>query len=190
MSDLLIDLQAFTESLPPLLRWVGVLLAGLIPYVEAEGASVIGIVAGIHPAIAIPAAVIGNAIALLVVVSVTSAVRSGVKAAAGAASSAGSARSRTAAGSTGAVDTIDTTATAVDESNPKRQRMRRVFDRWGVPGVSFLGPLLLPSHVTAAAMVGFGAPKARVFVWGVVAVAAWAVVIGVLVYLGVQVALH
>ncbi|MBZ2196760.1 hypothetical protein [Occultella gossypii] len=160
MSDLLIDLQAFTESLPPLLRWVGVVLAALIPYVEAEGASIIGIVAGIHPAIAIPAAVVGNAIALAVIIAITSAVRAGV------------------------------TRNRVPEANPKKQRMRRVLDRWGVPGVSFLGPLLLPSHVTAAAMVGFGAPKARVFGWGVVAVAAWALVLGVLVYLGVQVALH
>jgi hypothetical protein len=66
--------------------------------------------------------------------------------------------------------------------------MRRVFDRYGVPGVSLLGPLLLPSHVTAAAMVGFGAPKVRVFVWGVIAVGLWAVVLGVLAYLAVQAA--
>ncbi|CPU66820.1 Uncharacterised protein [Mycobacteroides abscessus] len=64
--------------------------------------------------------------------------------------------------------------------------MRQVFDRYGVPGVSLLGPLLLPSHVTAAAMVGFGAPRARVFTWGVVAVAAWALVLGVVVHLGVS----
>ncbi|ACQ78752.1 conserved hypothetical protein [Beutenbergia cavernae DSM 12333] len=156
MSDLIVNLQDFTESLPPLLRWVGVMLAGLIPYVEAEGAALIGTVAGIHPAVAIPAAVLGNAIALAVVVGITSAVRTGVT------------RNRT------------------SDANPKRERMRRVFDRWGVPGVSLLGPVLLPSHVTAAAMVGFGAPRGKVLAWGVVAVAAWAVVIGLVAYLGIR----
>jgi len=158
MTDIVTGLQDFTLGLPPLLRWVGVLLAAAIPYVEAEGAAVLGVVAGINPFVAIPAAVVGNALALALVVWVIGAARSGIT------------RGRTI------------------ETNPKRQRMRRVFDRYGVPGVSLLGPLLLPSHVTAAAMVGFGAPKARVFTWGVVAVALWAVVLGVLVHLGVQAA--
>ena len=156
MSDIVTGLQELTQDLPPLLRWVGVLVAGAIPYVEAEGAAVLGVVAGVNPVVAILAAVVGNAIALAVVVWLIGAARSGVT------------RGRAA------------------ERSPKRQRMRKVFDRYGVPGVSLLGPLLLPSHVTAAAMVGFGAPRARVFAWGVVAVTAWAVVLGVVVHLGVS----
>ncbi len=158
MTDIITGLQELTQGLPPLLRWVGVLLAGAIPYVEAEGAAILGVVAGVNPVVAILAAVVGNAIALALVVWLIGAARSGVT------------RGRTA------------------ERSPKRQRMRQVFDRYGVPGVSLLGPLLLPSHVTAAAMVGFGAPRARVFTWGVVAVTAWAVVLGTLVHLGVSAA--
>ena len=158
MTDIITGLQELTQGLPPLLRWVGVLLAGAIPYVEAEGAAILGVVAGVNPVVAIVAAVVGNAIALALVVWLIGAARSGVT------------RGRTA------------------ERSPKRQRMRQVFDRYGVPGVSLLGPLLLPSHVTAAAMVGFGAPRARVFAWGVVAVTAWAVVLGTLVHLGVSAA--
>lgn len=158
MTDIVTSLQEFTLDLPPFLRWVGVLLAAMIPYVEAEGAAVLGIVAGIDTVVAIPVAVLGNAIALAVVVWVIGAARTGL------------------------------TRGRAKEADPKRQRMRRVFDRYGVPGVSLLGPLLLPSHVTAAAMVGFGAPRGRVFVWGVVSVTLWALVLGVLVHLGVQAA--
>ncbi|ARU51711.1 hypothetical protein JOE63_000670 [Cellulosimicrobium cellulans] len=158
MTDIVTGLQELTQGLPPLLRWVGVLLAGAIPYVEAEGAAILGVVAGVNPVVAIVAAVVGNAIALALVVWLIGAARSGVT------------RGRAAA------------------QSPKQQRMRKVFDRYGVPGVSLLGPLLLPSHVTAAAMVGFGAPRARVFTWGVVAVTAWAVVLGILVHLGVSAA--
>jgi hypothetical protein len=158
MTDIVTGLQELTQGLPPLLRWVGVLLAGAIPYVEAEGAAVLGVVAGVNPVVAILAAVVGNAIALAVVVWLIGAARSGVT------------RGRAA------------------ETSPQRQPLRQVFDRYGVPGVSLLGPLLLPSHVTAAAMVGFGAPRARVFAWGVAAVTAWAVVLGVVVHLGVSAA--
>lgn len=158
MTDFVTTLQEFTLDLPPFLRWVGVLLAAMIPYVEAEGAAVLGVVAGIDLVVAIPVAIVGNAIALAVVVWVIGAARSGL------------------------------TRGRAKEADPKRQRMRRVFDRYGVPGVSLLGPLLLPSHVTAAAMVGFGAPRRRVFVWGVVSVGLWALVLGVLVHLGVEAA--
>lgn len=176
MSDIIMSLQEFTLGLPEILRWFGVMVIGLIPYVEAEGAAVFGIVAGLNPAIAIPAGIAGNAVALAVVVWVTSAVRSGVtKVAAGN-------QAPTGAGGTA----IATGPDAAQEANPKRARMRRVFDKYGVPGVSLLGPILLPSHLTAAAMVGFGAPRVKVFVWSVAAVALWALVIGLIAYFGIN----
>lgn len=174
MSDLLISLQEFTASLPPVLRFLGVMLAALIPYVEAEGAAVLGIAAGVNPVLAVAAAIAGNAIALSIVVYAIAAVRSGVTS------------RRAAAGGVAVADRGDAVGGDTVESNPKRARMRRVFDRYGVPGVSLLGPLLLPSHVTAAAMVGFGAPKHRVFVWGVAAVGAWAILIAAIAYFGVN----
>lgn len=172
MADLLISLQDFTASLPPFLRWLGVMLAAVIPYVEAEGAAVLGIAAGLHPVVAIAAALAGNALALAVVVNATSAVRSGVAA------------RRSGGTPTGGVTVIERDDDPAPDA--KRARMRRVFNRYGVPGVSFLGPLLLPSHVTAAAMVGFGAPKRTVLAWGIIAVGAWAIVIGTIAYLGVS----
>lgn len=158
MTDIVSWLQELTQALPPFLRWVGVLVAGAVPYVEAEGGAALGVVAGLDVRISIPVAIVGNALALAAVVWLAGAARAGVT------------RGRT------------------KSATPKMQRVRRVFDRYGVPGASLLGPLLLPSHVTAAAMVGFGAPRTRVFVWGVAAVAAWAVVFGVLVHLGVSAA--
>ena len=172
MADLLISLQEFTASLPPVLRWVGVMLAAAIPYVEAEGGAVLGIAAGLHPVIAIAAAIAGNGLALAVVVNATSAVRSGVTA------------RRSGSPATGGVAVIEQDEPSA--SDAKRARMRRVFNRYGVPGVSILGPLLLPSHVTAAAMVGFGAPKRAVLAWGVIAVGAWAVALGTIAYLGIS----
>lgn len=53
-------LQEFTSSLPPLLQWLGVVVAGAIPFVESYFGSVVGVLAGLDPAIAVGAAVTGN----------------------------------------------------------------------------------------------------------------------------------
>lgn len=172
MADLLITLQEFTASLPPFLSWLGVMLAAVIPYVEAEGGAILGIAAGLNPVVAIGAAIAGNALALAAIVTATSAVRSGITA---------RRQTGTDAGGVAVIEQDEEPA-----ADPKRARMRRVFDRYGVPGVSLLGPLLLPSHVTAAAMVGFGAPKRTVLIWGIVAVGAWAILFGTIAYLGVS----
>lgn len=63
------DLQSFTEGLPPALQWLGVALISAIPFVESYFGSVIGILAGLHPAVAIPAAIVGNIVSMVLVVS-------------------------------------------------------------------------------------------------------------------------
>lgn len=60
----------------------------------------------------------------------------------------------------------------------RQVRLRRAFDRWGVPGVSLLGQMMLPSQLTAAAMVGFGASRKLVVVWQIVGITVWGVVFG------------
>ncbi|MCL3861774.1 hypothetical protein [Actinotalea sp. K2] len=72
------------------------------------------------------------------------------------------------------------------EASPRRQRLRRSFDRYGVAGVSLLGQTVLPSQITSAALVSFGAPKRTVIVWQVVSIVLWGVVFGVLALLGVD----
>lgn len=62
---------------------------------------------------------------------------------------------------------------------PRRARLKRNFDRWGVPGVSLLGQWILPSQLTAAAMVGFGASRQRVIAWQLLSITLWAIVFGV-----------
>ena len=152
------QLQAFTESLPQVLAWFGVLAAGAVPFVESYLGSVIGVVAGVHPAVAIPVAVAGNVLSMLVLVN-----------------GAGAARGRL----------------TDDEPAPpsrRRQKLRRLFDRYGVPGVSLLGQSVLPSQVTSATMVSFGADKAAVIRWQIVSITLWGVGFGLFATAGMTVA--
>lgn len=148
------NLQQFTESLPPMLQWLGVMLAGAIPFVESYAGSLLGVVAGLNPVVAITAAVIGNVISMLVFVLVTARVR------------------------------VAAVAGREKPDSPRRAKLRERFDRFGVPGVSLLGQTLLPSQITAAAMVSFGASRNVVIFWQIISIILWGVLFGVLAVLG------
>lgn len=67
-----------------------------------------------------------------------------------------------------------------EEPTARQVRVKRMFDRWGVPGVSLLGQTMLPSQITSAAMVGFGASRRAVILWQIVSIVAWGVVFGLI----------
>lgn len=148
-------LQGLAADVHPVLQWLVVILAGAIPFVESYFGSVIGILAGMPWYFAIPAAIVGNVISMVVFVLTAAGVRKAAK-------------------------------RDEREETPRRRRLRRQFDKWGVPGVSLLGQTILPSQITSAAMVGFGASRQRVIVWQVVSIILWGAAFGVLAVLGVQ----
>lgn len=78
------------------------------------------------------------------------------------------------------------TATEPRRVSPRRQRLRRTFDRYGIAGVSMLGQTILPSQITSSAMVSFGAPKEKVIFWQTISIIVWGVAFGVLAALGLQ----
>lgn len=157
MTDLITTLQDFTASLPEVLQWLGVFLISAIPFVESYFGSAIGVIVGIHPVVAVVAAIIGNVISMFVFVLSAHEVRAKV------------------------------TKNGTAALSPRRAKLKERFDRYGVPGVSLLGQLFLPSQITSAAMVSFGASKNQVIMWQIISIIIWGVVFGVLATLGVTV---
>lgn len=151
-------LQDFTTSLPEVFQWLGVLIISAIPFVESYFGSAIGIIAGINPFVAVAAAIAGNIISMLIFVLSSHGVRSKV-----------------------------TEKRAPKALSPRREKLRQRFEQYGVPGVSLLGQLVLPSQITSAAMVSFGASKNVVILWQIISIILWGVVFGVLATLGVSV---
>lgn len=152
---MLTTLQDFTASLPEVLQWLGVLLIAAIPFVESYFGSAVGVLVGIPPVVAVLAAIVGNVLSMLVFVLTAHGVR--------------------------AKATQNRTEKAL---SPRREKLKARFDRYGVPGVSLLGQLFLPSQITSAAMVSFGASKNQVILWQVISIVIWGVVFGVLATLG------
>lgn len=157
MDSFFATIQYFVLGLPDPVQFLGVALVGAIPFIESYGASTIGIAAGVPIPLAVVAAILGNVASVLLVIY-------GI----------GTLRTRVTAGRDGhaARATRDGTTAA-----GWRGRVTGSMRRIGVPGASLLGPLVLPSQLTSAAMVGAGANRNVVFVWTTVAVVAWGVVI-------------
>lgn len=150
------NITAYIADLPEYLQWLGVMVAGAIPFIESYTGSAIGIIVGINPVVAIVAAIVGNIISMVIFVLSADAVRSKVK-------ERGEPKPET----------------------PRRQKLRQRFDRYGVAGVSLLGQTLLPSQITSAAMVSFGASKQAVIFWQTISIIIWGVAFGVIATLGV-----
>ncbi|GGR24564.1 hypothetical protein GCM10010196_18000 [Agromyces mediolanus] len=156
--DMIDALQDFAGSLPAYLQWLGVMLVAAIPFVESYFGSVVGVLIGLPPAVAIGVAVIGNVVSMLVFVLTAHGVRSKVVAG----------------------------KQQAPEESPRREKLRRAFDKYGVAGVSIVGQTILPSQITSAAMVSFGASRNAVIFWQIVSIVLWGVVFGVLATLGVS----
>ena len=60
-------------------------------------------------------------------------------------------------------------------------KFQRALDRYGVPGVALLGPLLLPTQFTATMLAAAGVSRPRVLFWEGIAIVLWTTVIGALV---------
>jgi len=167
--NLIETFQDWVAQVPELVQPLIVALAGAIPFIEGEGAATIGIIGGIHPVVAGVAAVIGNFLCVAVLVLLSSGARQAVVT---------RHRSRVAVKSGGgtAVDTLPE-----EQTSTRSQKFQRAFERYGVPGVSLLGPLLLPTQFTATMLGAAGVGKARILIWQAVAIVLWTTAVAAIV---------
>jgi uncharacterized membrane protein len=157
--------QDLVAQVPDLVQPLIVAAAGAVPFIEGEGAAVIGIIGGIHPAIAAAAGIIGNFVCVTVLVLLTARTRSAVVT-----------RTRTrrlvAAGG-GDAGEVASPEVGGERGSARKAKFQRAFERYGVPGVSLLGPLLLPTQFTATMLAGAGVKTARILFWQGLAIVAW-----------------
>lgn len=176
LQDVINNFQALVAQVPELIQPFIVMLAGAIPFIEGEGASIIGIVGGLNPIVAGIAAAAGNFLSVLLVVLLTSRTRTAVvnhrrvpvgASVGGAGSSAADGNEKVAA--------FEETASAKPESKGRR-RFKQWLVRFGVPGASILGPLAIPTQFTSAMLVAAGTPRGWVLLWQGVAIVIWTTV--------------
>ncbi|MFC8680189.1 small multidrug efflux protein [Microbacterium ureisolvens] len=172
-SNFVEGLQDLIVQVPEFVQLLIVGAVAMVPFLEGELASTLGVWAGLNPFIAFAVAATGNFLSVFAVVVFGARVREAVV--------ARSARVKTAAAggavSDGAVLVGERPdAVGIDGAKPEskgRERFRRFLVRFGVPGASLLGPLALPTQFTSAMLVASGVSRRWVLLWQGVAIVVW-----------------
>ncbi|SDS49457.1 Putative small multi-drug export protein [Paenibacillaceae bacterium GAS479] len=136
-----------------------VFLLSLVPFLEGYVAASIGILIGFPAVPTIIAASVGNWLSVMAVVVLYEKMRRRRKA---------KPESR--------------------RSGKKMELARKLFNKYGVPGVALVGPLVFGHHIGAFISLVSGATKRYVALWMTIGILAWTVVIGILASVGVDLA--
>lgn len=115
---------------------IGIFIAGAIPWMEAIAVVPTGIILGLDPIATVIAAVLGNAITILIFAYLGSTIRAKIV------------ERRVAKGKT--------------SESPKFEKALMAFDRYGIYGMAFLGPIIIGTQFAAAASVAAGVRPLRV----------------------------
>lgn len=70
------------------------------------------------------------------------------------------------------------------EPSKRTERGKRIWNKYGMPGVALLGPILIGTHIAAFIGLLFGAKKANATFWMTVSIALWTLVFGILTAMG------
>lgn len=171
--NLIETFQNLVAQVPELVQPLIVALAGAVPFIEGEGAASIGIIGGINPVVAAIAGIIGNFVCVAVLVLASSGARQAI---------VNRSRARKAAlVGGGSVDEVTPAAGNEGQPSARREKFQRALERYGVPGVSLLGPLLLPTQFTATMLAATGVSKARILFWQGLAIVGWTTILTVIV---------
>jgi len=152
-------LQENVEAAGQTVQALFLMLGGAIPFIESYGASAVGVIAGIHPVMAVLFAVIGNIVSMTLLVLFAERVRKFFT------------RNRD----------------ERKEPSKRQQRFVRMFEKYGVAGVSILGQAVLPSQITSSMMAGAGVAKGKIIFWQCISIVLWGVLFAGLASAGLSV---
>lgn len=66
----------------------------------------------------------------------------------------------------------------------RNERAKKIWNKYGLPGLALLGPILIGIHIAAFIGMSLGAKKAWAMLWMISSLALWTLVFGILTMLG------
>lgn len=173
-SNFVEGLQDLMVQVPDLIQLLIVGAVAMVPFLEGELASTLGVWAGLNPVVAFAVAATGNFLSVLAVVVFGSRTREAIVARRAAATVPVAAGGAIAVDKRADSDDVGPARTEPAKPESKgRQRFRRFLIRFGVPGASLLGPLALPTQFTSAMLIASGVSRRWVLLWQGIAIIIW-----------------
>lgn len=141
--DMMSSLASTFDSLPLVLQIAVVIGIGVVPFLESYVGAFVGTLVGLPAPVALIAAVLGNALAVLVAVALGSRIAD------------------------------RRTMRRDRPRTPRQEKVIARVDRWGVPVASLLAPMVFAISLTAFIMTTAGLARRQVLVWQIAAVVLW-----------------
>lgn len=66
----------------------------------------------------------------------------------------------------------------------RTERGKRIWNKYGMPGLALLGPILIGTHIAAFIGLLFGANKVRTAIWMAVSIGLWTLIFGIATAMG------
>src|SRR5690625_2114291 len=66
---------------------------------------------------------------------------------------------------------------ADDSASKRHKRARSLWDKYGLPGLAFIGPFFVGSHLSALLAIGFGAEKTKTLYLMTASLLSWTIVL-------------
>lgn len=73
--------------------------------------------------------------------------------------------------------------TEVDDSK-KHKRARSIWGKYGLPGLAFIGPFFVGSHLSALLALSFGGTRNRTLILMTASLVTWSIILGAAAYFG------
>jgi len=66
----------------------------------------------------------------------------------------------------------------------RTERGKRIWNKYGMPGLALLGPIVIGTHIAAFIGLLFGASKVNTTIWMTISIALWTLVFGIATAMG------
>ncbi|MDL4842082.1 small multi-drug export protein [Aquibacillus rhizosphaerae] len=73
-----------------------------------------------------------------------------------------------------------------DTSSKRTARAQNLWNKYGLPGLAFIGPLFVGSHLTTFFCLTSGGSKNRTTYWMIASISTWSILFAVLAFFGID----
>ncbi|CAM3106269.1 small multi-drug export protein [Filibacter tadaridae] len=70
------------------------------------------------------------------------------------------------------------------EKSKRTERGKRIWNKYGMPGLALLGPILIGTHIAAFLGLLLGASKVNTMIWMMISIGLWTLVFGIVTATG------
>jgi uncharacterized membrane protein len=137
--------------------YILVFLAAAVPGLEIIIAIPVGIIKGMSPILVMLFAFLGNMVTVLAVIIGFQKIK----------------------------DWMEARKNKDGKGDSKRtERGKRIWNKYGMPGLALLGPIFIGTHIAAFIGLLFGASKINTILWMTISIAVWSLVFGIATSMG------